>query len=206
MFGATETREGFLYTFGWHIRPMRMSEGEPLTIMRQRTGRTRWRKESFQTPDNQLQILHRETPLDTTRKSNYINNRHYENHLSRRSIGPLVLTPLEPELKVSSRYVLVKGAQASVVGLAAGMGMVWLASKRWPAFREMPLPFKSFLVSGVACGTALTVADRASLAFERQRYGYGADTEKVVLPADSDWKHKVVSGKVSPLTLGIIMG
>ena len=87
--------------------------------------------------------------------------------------------------------MLAKGAQASVLGLGVGLGAVWLASKRWPAFKQMPLPFKAFLVSGVTCGTSLTVADRASLAFERQKYGYGSDTEKVVLPADADWKHKV---------------
>lgn len=90
-----------------------------------------------------------------------------------------------------SRYVLTKGAQASVVGLAVGVGAVYLAGRRWPAFRQMPLPFKAFLISASTGGTALTVADRASLAFERQRYGYGANTEKVVLPADSDWKHRV---------------
>ena len=81
------------------------------------------------------------------------------------------------------------------MGFAAGMGAVWLASRRWPAFRQIPLPFKAFLVTGVTAGTAVTAADRASLAFERQKYGYGADTKKVVLPADSDWKHKVLSKK-----------
>ena len=87
--------------------------------------------------------------------------------------------------------MLVKGAQASLLGLGVGVGAVWLASKRWPAFGQMPLPFKAFLVTGVTCGTAVTAADRASLAFERRKYGYGPETEKVVLSADSDWKHRV---------------
>jgi hypothetical protein len=55
----------------------------------------------------------------------------------------------------------------------------------------MPLPFKAFLCSTVTGGTAVTVADRASLAFERKRYGGGAQQlEKVGLPSDSDWKHR----------------
>ena len=70
-----------------------------------------------------------------------------------------------------------------------GLGAVWLAGRRFPAFREMPLPFKAFLVTGVACGTAVTAADRASLAYERNKYG--GPTDKVILPVDSDWKHRV---------------
>jgi hypothetical protein len=55
----------------------------------------------------------------------------------------------------------------------------------------MPLPFKAFLCTAVTCGTAVTVADRASLAFERKRYGGGAQQlERVGLPSDSDWKHR----------------
>jgi len=96
----------------------------------------------------------------------------------------------EEEASAHYRFVLVKGAQASLLGLGVGVGAVWLASKRWPAFGQMPLPFKAFLVTGVTCGTAVTAADRASLAFERKKYGYGAETERVVLPSDSDWKHR----------------
>jgi hypothetical protein len=76
------------------------------------------------------------------------------------------------------------------MGLLVGIGAVWAAGRRWPSFAAMPLPFKAFLLSGITGGTALTVADRASLAFERNRYG-SAEEEKVVLPSDSDWKHKV---------------
>ena len=55
----------------------------------------------------------------------------------------------------------------------------------------MPLPFKAFLCTGVTAGTAVTFADRASLAFERKRYG-GPEQEKIILPADSDWKHRAI--------------
>jgi len=77
------------------------------------------------------------------------------------------------------------------VGLAVGLGAISLANRRFPAFRQMPLPFKAFLCTGVTAGTSVTVADRASLAFERRRYGGPEQKEKVVLPADSNWKHRV---------------
>jgi hypothetical protein len=79
------------------------------------------------------------------------------------------------------------------MGLAVGLTGVWLASRRFPAFRAMPLPFKAFLCSAVTAGTSVTVADRASLAFERRKYGGPERQEKVLLPADSDWKHRVYS-------------
>jgi hypothetical protein len=88
--------------------------------------------------------------------------------------------------------VLVQGSKGATLGLAAGLGAIWLAGKRYPAFSQMPLPFKGFLCSGVTAGTALTFADRASLSFERKRYG-GPGQEKIILPVDSDWKHKVSS-------------
>jgi hypothetical protein len=56
----------------------------------------------------------------------------------------------------------------------------------------MPLPFKAFLLSSVTAGTSLTIADRASLAFERKKYGGGEENQKVILPADADWKHRVI--------------
>ncbi len=68
----------------------------------------------------------------------------------------------------------------------------------------MPLPFKAFLCTGVTAGTSVTVADRASLAFERRRYG-GPQQEKVVLPTDSDWRHRVPPTCVM-LIEGAVMG
>jgi hypothetical protein len=68
----------------------------------------------------------------------------------------------------------------------------------------MPLSFKAFLVSATTAGTSVTVADRASLAFERNRYG-GPQEARVILPADSDWKHRVSSLKIK-LTVGCFVG
>src|ERR1700737_1859655 len=91
-----------------------------------------------------------------------------------------------------SRYVLVQGGKGAAVGLAAGLTGIWLANRRFPAFRSMPLPLKAFLCTGVTAGTAVTVADRASLSFERRKYGSGAmELQKVFLPAEADWKHRV---------------
>ena len=85
---------------------------------------------------------------------------------------------------------MLHGAQGAAVGLGVGLGAIWLAGRRFPAFRQMPIQFKAFLLSAATAGTSVTVADRASLAFEREKYG-GPEEEKVVLPADSDWKHRV---------------
>ena len=82
------------------------------------------------------------------------------------------------------------GAQGAAIGLAVGLSGIWLAGRRWPSFRQMPLSFKTFLCSAGTAGTSVTFADRASLRFERQRYG--GPVEEVVLPADSDWKHRVL--------------
>lgn len=70
----------------------------------------------------------------------------------------------------------------------------------------MPLPFKAFLLSSVTAGTSLTVADRASLNFERQKYGGGAEGERVVLPTDADWKHRVIFLEKMKVTLGGFVG
>jgi len=99
----------------------------------------------------------------------------------------------QEEASAHYRYVLVQGSKGAAVGLAVGVGGIWLASRRFPAFGQMPLPFKAFLLSGVTAGSAVTSADRASLAFERQKYGSGAmEPQKVLLPADSDWKHRAL--------------
>jgi hypothetical protein len=88
--------------------------------------------------------------------------------------------------------VLLQGGTGAAAGLAVSLTGIWLANRRFPAFRSMPLPFKAFLCTGVSAGTAVTVADRASLAFERQKYGSGAmEPQKVFLPAEADWKHRV---------------
>jgi hypothetical protein len=70
----------------------------------------------------------------------------------------------------------------------------------------MPLPFKAFLLSSATAGTSLTVADRASLNFERQKYGGGAEDGKIILPRDADWKHRVALLEKMKLILGGFVG
>lgn len=89
--------------------------------------------------------------------------------------------------------------------MAAGLTGIWAANRRFGGFRSMPLPFKAFLVTAVTAGTAVTVADRASLAFERRRYG-GPEQEKVVLPTHADWKHKVSFYERQWLMVGCVVG
>jgi hypothetical protein len=55
----------------------------------------------------------------------------------------------------------------------------------------MPIPLKAFLLSVATGGVSLTVADRASLAYERNRYG-GPESQKVALSTESDWKHRTL--------------
>ena len=86
---------------------------------------------------------------------------------------------------------MLHGAEGAAIGVAVGLGGIYLAGRRWPSFRQMPLSFKAFLLSAGAAGTSVTFADRASLRFERKRYSDRAIDEQVVLPADSDWKHRV---------------
>jgi len=101
---------------------------------------------------------------------------------------------------LSSHYVLLQGSKGAAAGFVVGLTGIWLASRRFSAFRQMPIPFKGFLLSGVTAGTSVTVADRASLAFERRKYG-GLEQAKVALSKDSDWKHRVIFLDVLRLTL-----
>lgn len=69
--------------------------------------------------------------------------------------------------KALNSAVLSAGIKASAVGLAVGLGSVMFANRRYPAFRNMTLPFKSFLVSSTATAFGVTAADHASVEFDR---------------------------------------
>lgn len=62
------------------------------------------------------------------------------------------------------------GLIGGVVGLAAGTGAVWLASKRFPAFRNMTLPFRTFLAVSTGTFTAIIAADKGGEAYERRAH------------------------------------
>jgi len=67
------------------------------------------------------------------------------------------------------RVVVRGGLIGGTLGLAAGFGGVMLASRRYPAFRSLTLPFRTFLVSSVGTFGAIINAERHSIAFQRER-------------------------------------
>ncbi|KAK1830007.1 hypothetical protein QBC39DRAFT_373191 [Podospora conica] len=66
--------------------------------------------------------------------------------------------------------VVVRGGLiGGSLGLAAGLGGVFIASRRYPAFRGLTLPFRAFLVSSVGTFGAIINAERHSIDFQRAR-------------------------------------
>ena len=59
------------------------------------------------------------------------------------------------------------GLVGGSVGLALGLAGVIGASKRYPAFRSLTLPFRSFLVSSTATFGAIVIAERYSINYQR---------------------------------------
>lgn len=65
------------------------------------------------------------------------------------------------------KVVVQGGITGGAAGLGLGLAGVYLASRRWAAFRNLTLPFRAFLVSSAATFAAVTVAERRSIAFGR---------------------------------------
>lgn len=66
--------------------------------------------------------------------------------------------------------VVVRGGLiGGTLGLAAGVSGVLLASRRYPAFRGLTLPFRTFLVSSVGTFGAIINAERYSVEYQRAR-------------------------------------
>lgn len=64
--------------------------------------------------------------------------------------------------------VVVKGGLiGGSCGLALGLGGVVLASKRYAAFRQLTLPFRSFLVTSTGTFGAIIWAERQSVKYQR---------------------------------------
>lgn len=64
-------------------------------------------------------------------------------------------------------HVVRGGLVGGSVGLALGLAGVIGASKRYPAFRSLTLPFRSFLVSSTATFGAIVIAERYSINYQR---------------------------------------
>ncbi|KAK3393777.1 hypothetical protein B0H63DRAFT_27913 [Podospora didyma] len=73
------------------------------------------------------------------------------------------------EEKEHYNVVLKNGALGGSIGLAAGVAGVTLASRRYPAFRSLTIPFRSFLVTSAGTFAAIITAERASINYQRAK-------------------------------------
>ncbi|KAJ3165565.1 hypothetical protein HDU88_004052 [Geranomyces variabilis] len=65
------------------------------------------------------------------------------------------------------KQVMWEGTRASAAAAALATGATFAAHKLSPAFRNIRLPFKTFLVLAATTGTFFTVSDRASIRASR---------------------------------------
>jgi len=70
----------------------------------------------------------------------------------------------EAHYRASVKGGLIGGA----IGLGAGIGGVWLASRRFPTFRGLTLPFRTFLAVSTGTFAAIVTAEKAGDAYERR--------------------------------------
>lgn len=78
-----------------------------------------------------------------------------------------LITPEEEQAHYNA--VVTGGAVGGIVGLGLGWGGAIWAARRYPAFRNLTLPFKAFLVSSAGTFGAILEADRWSMDFEKRR-------------------------------------
>jgi hypothetical protein len=78
-----------------------------------------------------------------------------------------VMSPEEE--KAHYNQVLKGGFIGGTAGLAAGIGGVMIASRRYPAFRHLTLPFRAFLITSTGTFGAIINADRFSMAFQKAK-------------------------------------
>ncbi|EFQ25555.1 hypothetical protein CGRA01v4_02430 [Colletotrichum graminicola] len=97
---------------------------------------------------------------------------------------------LSKEEEAEHYSVVVKaGLIGGTVGFGAGLGGVLFASRRYPAFRQLTLPFRSFLVTSSATFGAIVHADRESIRFGKEKdpmYGYKDATARAVAEAKAN--------------------
>ncbi|KAK0618023.1 mitochondrial hypoxia responsive domain-containing protein [Bombardia bombarda] len=73
------------------------------------------------------------------------------------------------EEKAHYDEVLKGGAIGGSIGVALGLAGVVFAAKRYPAFRNITLPFRSFLVTSSGTFAAIVTAERYSLNYQKAR-------------------------------------
>lgn len=67
------------------------------------------------------------------------------------------------------KEVLKGGAIGGTLGLSVGLAGVMFASRRYPGFRSLTIPFRTFLVSSAGTFGAITTAERYSIAFQKAK-------------------------------------
>ncbi|EGU83875.1 hypothetical protein IWW34DRAFT_800112 [Fusarium oxysporum f. sp. albedinis] len=78
-----------------------------------------------------------------------------------------ILTKEEEEAHYSA--VVKGGLIGGSLGLAVGVGGVMFASRRYPAFRGLTIPFRTFLVTSAGTFGAIINADRWSMDFQKKQ-------------------------------------
>lgn len=78
-----------------------------------------------------------------------------------------ILTKEEEEAHYSA--VVKGGLIGGGLGLAVGVGGVLFASRRYPAFRGLTIPFRTFLVTSSSTFGAIINADRWSMDFQKKQ-------------------------------------
>ncbi|TDZ40234.1 Respiratory supercomplex factor 2-like protein [Colletotrichum spinosum] len=94
---------------------------------------------------------------------------------------------LSKEEEAEHYSVVIKGGLiGGSLGLGVGLAGVLLASRRYQAFRQLTLPFRSFLVTSSATFGAIVQADRASILYGKEKdpmFGYQDATARAVAEA-----------------------
>ncbi|GAB7351288.1 hypothetical protein MBLNU459_g1705t1 [Dothideomycetes sp. NU459] len=73
---------------------------------------------------------------------------------------------------------IVGGIGGGLVGTAVGSLGVFLATKRYPAFRSLSVPFRAFLITSSGTFSAIIAADRYSRSYEASRHPEKNYTDK----------------------------
>ncbi|KAF1347153.1 hypothetical protein BDV97DRAFT_401017 [Delphinella strobiligena] len=68
------------------------------------------------------------------------------------------------------RYLVKGGIGGGIIGTTIGALGVWGASRRYPAFRSLSIPFRAFLITSSGSFAAILCADRWSRGFEASRH------------------------------------
>ncbi|CAG8534823.1 4934_t:CDS:2 [Ambispora gerdemannii] len=68
-------------------------------------------------------------------------------------------------------YTIRQGLQKGLIGLGAGLGLSFIGHKYSRNFRSLTLPLKAFLVSSFTTAVFIVAAEKASIDFERKKYG-----------------------------------